>query len=131
MVVTSYLIARSEFSSTLTLPTFTRPANWSAILSMIGVRVRHGPHQGAQKSTSTGWPDWATSVCQFSVVNSCTFLLAIAVSLASWDARDGGRCPLVDVIVRPGPAANQSPHSRRTLFGWPRRGKDSARDRPG
>src|SRR5438094_5763516 len=78
MVVTSYLIARSEFSSTLTLPTLTLPANWSAILSMVGDSWRHGPHHGAQKSTRTGWADWATSACQFSDVNSTTFLLAIA-----------------------------------------------------
>src|SRR5947207_3005775 len=82
MVVTSYLIAKSEFSSTLTLPTLTLPANWSAILSMVGVSWRHGPHQGAQKSTRTGWAAWATSACQFSDVNSTTFLLAIDDSLA-------------------------------------------------
>src|SRR4051812_43768333 len=81
MVVTSYLMARSEFSSTFTLPTLTRPETWSAILSMMGVRARPGPHHGAQKSTRTGWLDCASSVFQFSVVNSCTFLLAIGCLL--------------------------------------------------
>src|SRR5579871_1706016 len=109
MVVTSYLMARSEFSSTLTLPTLTRPANWSAMRSTIGVNWRHGPHQGAQKSTSTGCVLWTTSVCQLSDVNSTTFLLAIGISLRTSAGRGrpvgrasgaprshyGGRPPLV------------------------------------
>src|SRR5439155_599517 len=51
-----------------------------------------GPHHGAQKSTRTGWADWATSACQFSDVNSTTFLLAIADSVAVGRGRGPG-CP--------------------------------------
>src|SRR5439155_7184700 len=105
MVVTSYLIARSEFSSTFTLPTLTLPANWSAMRSMVGESCRHGPHHGAQKSTRTGWPDWATSACQFSDVNSTTFLLAIgSLQFSGW--RDG-RIPRAGLILRPTGRANQ------------------------
>src|SRR5258708_40187762 len=75
------MVASSWFSSTLTLPTLTWPANWSAILSTIGVSARHGPHHGAQKSTRTGVLDSTTSFFQLSVVNSTTFLLAIATSI--------------------------------------------------
>src|SRR4051794_15044544 len=130
MVVTSYLIARSEFSSTFTLPTLTLPANWSAILSMVGDSWRHGPHQGAQKSTRTGWADWATSACQFSDVNSTTFLLAIADSVTSGGA---GRPPAVDrhfsqgARRTPGAAHHATDlDARRGWGGSPRNGPGSA-----
>src|ERR1700722_16336092 len=44
---------------------------------MVGANARHGPHQGAQKSTSTGTLLSATSFCQLSLVNSTTFALAM------------------------------------------------------
>src|SRR4051794_10662234 len=56
---------------------------------MVGPNWRHGPHHGAQKSTRTGWADWATSACQFSDVNSTTFLLAM-----ERDSVAGGRSRL-------------------------------------
>ena len=31
-----------------------------------------GPHQGAQKSTNTGWDDWSTSVWKFWSLSSTT-----------------------------------------------------------
>src|SRR5262249_33837116 len=42
------------FSSTLTLVRTTLPSVSSTAFSMMGPRVRHGPHQGAQRSTTTG-----------------------------------------------------------------------------
>ena len=45
--------ANSLSLSTSTLPTVMRPANCSASWSMIGLSIRHGPHQLAQKSTTT------------------------------------------------------------------------------
>ena len=48
---------RSEIcgaSSTLSLTTFRRPACSRPTLSTAGETMRHGPHQGAQKSTRTG-----------------------------------------------------------------------------
>ena len=41
-------------SSTLSLTTFSRPACSRPARSTSGETMRHGPHHGAQKSTSTG-----------------------------------------------------------------------------
>ena len=41
-------------SSTFTLTSLTRPAYSRAICSSAGLTIRHGPHQGAHRSTSTG-----------------------------------------------------------------------------
>src|SRR5947208_13154377 len=38
--------------------------------SRIGCTARHGPHQGAQKSTTTGPPAWRTSRSKLSSVTS-------------------------------------------------------------
>src|SRR5438552_19102684 len=77
MELTLYSAARSTFSEISTLPTFTRPANCPARLSMTGDSLAHGPQPGPQKSTSTGWLLWATSCGQFSEVNSITLELAM------------------------------------------------------
>ena len=45
--------ATCGLSSTLTLTTLTLPAYLSARRSSTGATMRHGPHQGAQRSTST------------------------------------------------------------------------------
>src|SRR5437764_6102369 len=79
MLVTPYLVATSGESSTLSLPILTLPANCVASLSIVGPRARHGPHQGAQKSTTTGTLLSTTSVCQFWSVNSRTFSFAMIV----------------------------------------------------
>src|SRR5262249_23762397 len=42
------------FSSTLTLVRTTLPSVSSTAFSMVGPRVRHGPHHGAHRSTTTG-----------------------------------------------------------------------------
>src|SRR5437868_12999826 len=65
------------FSSTLSLPTLTFPANWSAIRSMIGESWRHGPHHGAQKSATTRVP-LLTYSSKLLSVSSMTLGLAIA-----------------------------------------------------
>src|SRR5262245_34545086 len=41
-------------SSTLTLTSLTSPARSVATCSSAGLTIRHGPHQGAHRSTSTG-----------------------------------------------------------------------------
>jgi hypothetical protein len=56
------------FSSTFSFSTFRRPARSAAILSITGATARQGPHQGAQKSTSTGIGDLSTSCAQFASV---------------------------------------------------------------
>src|SRR5680860_1854711 len=58
-------------SSTLSLPTLTLPAYWSARSSMIGPTTRHGMHHGAQKSTRTR--PLPASLVKFSSVNSIRF----------------------------------------------------------
>src|SRR5262244_3445259 len=52
--VTMYFIATWEDSSTLILATLILSLYWVARSSTIGATERQGPHQGAQKSTSTG-----------------------------------------------------------------------------
>src|SRR5215813_7204927 len=57
--------AVEPFASTSSLPTFTRPLYSSAIASTVGERARQGAHHAAQKSTSTGVFDFATSDSKF------------------------------------------------------------------
>lgn len=44
---------------------------------MRGAIWRQGPHQGAQKSTRTGWEDCRTSVAKLDSVTSRTFALGM------------------------------------------------------
>src|SRR5262249_35619481 len=53
--VTMYFIATAEDSSTLILATLIFPTYCVARSSTIGATERQGPHQGAQKSTRTGF----------------------------------------------------------------------------
>src|SRR5215831_20856187 len=66
-----------EFRSTSILPTFTLPWYSVANSSTIGAMARHGPHQVAQKSISTGLSDFNTSASKFASVTSTIALLAI------------------------------------------------------
>src|SRR5689334_23660701 len=66
------------FSSTFSLPTVTLPAYSVASASTVGPSRLHGPHHSAQKSTSTGAPDFSTLSSKFPSVNVCTFSVAIA-----------------------------------------------------
>ena len=54
MLMASYLRATPGESSTFTLVTFKRPGFFAAIRSTAGETIRHGPHHGAHRSTSTG-----------------------------------------------------------------------------
>src|SRR5690606_681897 len=110
--------AISGLSSELTLTSFTRPANSAATFSMIGPSVRHGPHHGAQKSTTTGSRLEAsrTSCSNVAVVTSIdapsrlaargasdepgAFRPAAALTDAKYSARSG--------TAAPGPAATPS-----------------------
>src|SRR6186713_148269 len=62
----------SGFSSELIFTSLTRPPKSCATLSRVGPSVRHGPHHGAQKSTTTGTVFEAarTSVSKVAVVTS-------------------------------------------------------------
>ena len=54
MLITPKRWASSGCSSTSTFATITLSAYWAAISSTMGAIMRQGPHQVAQKSTSTG-----------------------------------------------------------------------------
>ena len=62
----------SWLSSELIFTSFTRPSNDPVTLSSTGESARHGPHQGAQKSTTTGnvFEASMTSCSKVSVVTS-------------------------------------------------------------
>src|SRR6266581_1133535 len=77
--------ATAGCSSTLSLPTVRRPAYWVAISSTTGPTRRHGPHQGAQKSISTGPGAWRTSCSKLLVV--IVVGVTIYVSFHVWVAR--------------------------------------------
>src|SRR3954452_3037385 len=66
---TSKLAAVCWFSSTLSLTTRSSGRS-SAISSSTGATTRQGPHQGAQKSTSTGCSDSMTSAWKLVSVTS-------------------------------------------------------------
>src|ERR1039457_1116707 len=63
--------------STSILPTLTLPSYSPASSSTIGAIARQGPHQAAQKSTSTGLSDFNTSESKFASVTSTRVVLAI------------------------------------------------------
>src|SRR5688572_9857938 len=67
-----YLAGLSIFSSTLILTTLALSRYFSATASTVGASIRQGPHQAAQKSTSTGLSDFRTSFSQFISVTSAT-----------------------------------------------------------
>src|SRR5882672_1538836 len=54
MLRTPNRLPRSGCSSVLIFTTFTLPARSLATFSTAGATIRHGPHQGAQNSASTG-----------------------------------------------------------------------------
>src|SRR5579871_1418075 len=56
-------------SSTLTLANRARGSSSLAALSKIGAIARHGPHQGAQKSTITGMSLRSTCLSKVAVVS--------------------------------------------------------------
>src|SRR5262249_52581502 len=90
MVITSYLTAMFGFSSTFSLPTLILPANWSASRPMTGVRARHGPHHGAQKSATTRVPPLTCSSKLLSV-SSITLGLAMTSPRNGFDRLRGRR----------------------------------------
>src|SRR5688572_4578736 len=68
---------RSPSSGTASVSTLTTrawPDLWRATLSTSGAIMWHGPHHGAQKSTSTGTGDWAMSASNAAVLATSTGL---------------------------------------------------------
>src|SRR4029077_11222502 len=60
----------AELWSTSILPTLTLPWYSLASSSTMGAIARHGPHQVAQKSISTGLSDFNTSASKFASATS-------------------------------------------------------------
>src|SRR3989442_683203 len=59
----------------LTLYTLASPASFWAAASTAGDMARHGPHQGAQKSTRMGSLDWISSSSSAASLRSRTYWL--------------------------------------------------------
>jgi hypothetical protein len=59
------------FSSTFILTILSLPDSSASSWSSTGATARHGPHHGAQKSTSTGTPDSSTSALKLASVTAC------------------------------------------------------------
>ena len=68
------------FSSVLSFTTFSVSERSPAISSTIGATMRHGPHHGAQKSTSTGRSDSMTSAWKLMSVTSVTSAMSLLVA---------------------------------------------------
>src|SRR5689334_4242578 len=77
MPSTPYFSASAASSSTLTFPTTTRPWYSSARAEMVGASARQGPHQGAQKSTTTGLVEASTCCWKLAAV-SLTMLVLVS-----------------------------------------------------
>src|SRR2546423_2128946 len=81
-------------ASVSSLASTTSPSRAAAAFSRIGVRVRHGPHHSAQKSTTTGVVrERSTTSC--SKVASVTSMTVIAIddtncAMAALDVHDAG-----------------------------------------
>src|SRR5918993_5939188 len=71
MLRTPSVPATCWFSSTLTLTIFSRPSSSPASPSSTGATARHGPHHGAQKSTSTAPVASRTSCLKLASVTAC------------------------------------------------------------
>jgi len=60
----------SGFASVSTFRTNARPARLFAALAISGATIRHGPHQAAQKSTSTGTDEADVTESKISAVGT-------------------------------------------------------------
>src|SRR5579884_446786 len=86
-----YRLASSGSSSTFTFKTLTRPAYSSASASTWGAIILQGPHQTAQKSTSTGTDDCRTCSSKSLEVTAAALLIVSNLrirnsSFAFWDS---------------------------------------------
>src|SRR5262245_14256456 len=68
MLCTLKRAAVAGFSSTFSFATRTRPAISAASSSIAGAIIRHGPHQGAHRSSNTGSGERSTSAANVASV---------------------------------------------------------------
>src|SRR5665213_2151475 len=73
-----YCPAIEGFSSVFIFTKLTRSPSWPATFSTTGESMRHGPHQGAQKSTRTGLSEPSTAVGKVLWVTSRSALITSA-----------------------------------------------------
>src|SRR5438876_8462207 len=86
--------------STSILPTLILPAYSVASSSTMGAMARQGPHQAAQKSTSTGVSDFRTSWSKFeSVTSTIPFPAIVPPTPNSLDCDAFILAPLFDAIL--------------------------------
>src|SRR5205085_2192304 len=83
-----YFSAIPWLLSTSTLPTLSLPLYSLATSSIIGAMARHGPHQVAQKSTTTGRSDFSTWLSKSASTKVITSGLAIRLPSAMDEASD-------------------------------------------
>ena len=77
MPITPYRAATSGVSSTLVFTNLMRPPYCSARASTSGDTMRHGPHHGAQKSTTTGSEAASTSSAKAVSVSATIKLMPV------------------------------------------------------
>src|SRR5260370_21458213 len=80
--------ASSWFSSELTFTSLKRPAYSRSSFSSIGPRDLHGPHHGAQKSTSTGTAAEASRTSR----SKLTLLMSMSRSWSIWGRGCDNQC---------------------------------------
>src|ERR687897_482666 len=88
MPCTRNALATWGLSSTLTLTRTTLPSVASITFSMIGPSVRHGPHHGAQRSTTTGVDSDRSSTSVWNVASVTSTAVLRARLTASTSATD-------------------------------------------
>src|SRR3954470_23371838 len=98
-----------RFSSVFSF-TILRSSRSAAISSRIGATTRHGPHHGAQKSTSTGWSASMTSAWK---LVSVTSLILPAMGEGLLGRREGVRFRKYSAPVQPRVAVRSSPAQQR------------------
>src|SRR5215469_145255 len=74
---TWYSPARFGLSSVFNFTNFALPACEEATFSTTGPSILHGPHHGAQKSTSTGWLEPSTSLWKLVCETSANALICV------------------------------------------------------
>src|SRR6266487_4987201 len=85
-------------SSTFNLTTRALVAYFSATASTVGVNIRHGAHQAAQKSTNTGLSDCKTSFSKLPSLTSatCSFIINSPSFVGQWLSQiNSDKCPIL------------------------------------
>src|SRR5579859_6355328 len=101
-------VIHCESSSVLILAIVIWPSYSPASSSRIGATARQGPHQGAQKSTTTGTSDFST------FCSKSASLIAIGLVIRNLLVRDPSAHTYVTVDTLPGYVHIILPHPRQS-----------------